>query len=116
MPRGVTVAGVEVGGLSRAEAEAKLRDQLDGRLKQPMQLKVADVTTPVDPAKAGLVPDWTKTLDHAGAQPVNPITNVAADIMLDDLAWWSSALEKARAGGELVPGNFRLRAALTPQS
>jgi hypothetical protein len=31
---------------------------------------------------------------------------------LDDLAWWSAALEKARAGGELQPGSFRLRAAL----
>ena len=38
--------------------------------------------------------------------------NAAADIMLDDLAWWSAALEKARAGGELQPGSFRLRAAL----
>jgi hypothetical protein len=32
--------------------------------------------------------------------------------MLDDLAWWTAALEKARAGGELVPGTFRLRAAM----
>ena len=38
--------------------------------------------------------------------------NAAADIMLDDLAWWSAALEKARAGGELQPGSFRMRAAL----
>ena len=48
------------------------------------------------------------------AEPVNPITNAAADIMLDDLAWWSAALEKARAAGELPPGTFRLRAALAP--
>jgi hypothetical protein len=32
--------------------------------------------------------------------------------MLDDLAWWSAALEKARAGGELQPGSLRMRAAL----
>jgi hypothetical protein len=32
--------------------------------------------------------------------------------MLEDLAWWSSALEKARAAGELQPGSFRARAAL----
>jgi NAD(P)H-dependent FMN reductase len=44
-------------------------------------------------------------------QPTNPMTDVAAQIMLDDLAWWSSALEKARAGGELPPGGVRLRAA-----
>ncbi|MGD0880995.1 MAG: hypothetical protein ABSB09_05460 [Acidimicrobiales bacterium] len=28
------------------------------------------------------------------------------------LAWWSQALEAARAGGELVPGTFRARAAM----
>ena len=32
-------------------------------------------------------------------------------VMLDDLAWWSSALEKARAAGELRPGVQRVRAA-----
>jgi hypothetical protein len=33
-------------------------------------------------------------------------------IMLDDLAWWSSALAKARTeGGELLPGTMRVRAA-----
>jgi hypothetical protein len=32
--------------------------------------------------------------------------------MLDDLAWWSSALEKARADGELTLGTLRARAAL----
>ncbi|MFD1051807.1 peptidoglycan binding domain-containing protein, partial [Kibdelosporangium lantanae] len=34
------------------------------------------MTTQVDPAKAGLTPDWRKTLDNAGSQPVNPITRV----------------------------------------
>jgi NAD(P)H-dependent FMN reductase len=62
-----------------------------------------------------IIPQVQAAFDENG-QPVNPITNVAADIMLDDLAWWSAALEKARAGGELVPGSFRLRAALAPQS
>jgi hypothetical protein len=32
--------------------------------------------------------------------------------MLDDLAWWTAALDKARAEGELRPGTFRLQAAL----
>ena len=47
--------------------------------------------------------------DH---QPKNPIASAAADIMLDDLAWWSAALEKARSAGELPPGNARLAAAM----
>jgi NAD(P)H-dependent FMN reductase len=45
-------------------------------------------------------------------EPVNPITKASLGIMLDDLAWWSTALEQARAAGELIPANFRLRAAM----
>jgi len=41
------------------------------------------------------------------------MTNTSADVMLDDLAWWSAALEKARAAGELTPGILRRQAALT---
>jgi hypothetical protein len=44
--------------------------------------------------------------------PANPETGIRLQVMLDDLAWWSSALEKARADGELPPGTFRVRAAL----
>jgi NAD(P)H-dependent FMN reductase len=43
--------------------------------------------------------------------PVNAITRAALDILLDDLAWWSAALEAARRNGELRPGAFRLMAA-----
>ena len=58
-----------------------------------------------------VIPNVRQAFDADG-QPVNPVMNAAADIMLDDLAWWSAALEKARAGGELQPGSFRLQAAL----
>jgi NAD(P)H-dependent FMN reductase len=58
-----------------------------------------------------IIPHVSDAFDAEG-EPKNPITNAAADIMLDDLAWWSAALGKARAEGELVPGAFRLRAAL----
>jgi NAD(P)H-dependent FMN reductase len=58
-----------------------------------------------------IIPHVREAFDGDG-QPKDPITSAAADIMLDDLAWWSAALEKARAGGELQPGAFRLRAAL----
>ncbi len=59
-----------------------------------------------------IIPFVQAAFDEQG-QPVSPVANVAADVMLDDLAWWSAALEKARAAGELVPGSFRLRAAAT---
>jgi NAD(P)H-dependent FMN reductase len=62
-----------------------------------------------------VIPNVREAFDADG-QPKNPIMNAAADIMLDDLAWWSAVLEQARAGGELQPGTFRLRAALAPAS
>jgi NAD(P)H-dependent FMN reductase len=45
-------------------------------------------------------------------EPASPISAAALSIMLDDLAWWSAAMEKARAEGELRPGVMRLRAAM----
>lgn len=78
VPRGVTVAGVEVGGLDHASAEKKLREQIEPRLTHPVQLKAGDVTVELEPAKAGLTPDWAKTLEAAGEQPVNPITRLTS--------------------------------------
>jgi NAD(P)H-dependent FMN reductase len=58
-----------------------------------------------------IIPNVRDAFDADG-QPKNPATDAAAGIMLDDLAWWAAALDKARAEGELPPGSFRLRAAL----
>jgi NAD(P)H-dependent FMN reductase len=44
-------------------------------------------------------------------EPKNPATDIALSIALDDLAWWSKVMTRARAEGELAPGTFRARAA-----
>lgn len=44
------------------------------------------------------------------SKPISPMTEAAATVMLDDLAWWSQILTKARASGELAPGSARIRA------
>ena len=44
-------------------------------------------------------------------EPTGPATDIALSITLDDLAWWSGTLSRARAEGELLPGSFRARAA-----
>jgi hypothetical protein len=36
-------------------------------------------------------------------EPADPATGISLQVMLDDLAWWSAALEKARAGGNWCP-------------
>jgi NAD(P)H-dependent FMN reductase len=40
--------------------------------------------------------------------PKDPMTDAALTVMLDDLAWWGTALQRARAEGELAPGTARL--------
>ena len=58
-----------------------------------------------------VVPFVATAFDEDG-EPIDPAANVSLDVMLDDLAWWSQVLEAARAGGELIPGAFRVRAAM----
>jgi vancomycin resistance protein YoaR len=72
MPRGVTVAGVRVGGMTRAAAERRLSRQLEPQLDHPIALRVGDVDATLEPRRAGLTPDWPATLAQAGKQPLNP--------------------------------------------
>jgi NAD(P)H-dependent FMN reductase len=60
-----------------------------------------------------VIPFVNSAIDDHG-EPVDPTATVKLKIMLDDLAWWSSALEKARADGELPPAMFRTQAAVSP--
>jgi NAD(P)H-dependent FMN reductase len=43
--------------------------------------------------------------------PIDPDTETALEIVLDDLAWWTEVLSRARSEGQLVPGVFRAREA-----
>ncbi|MEH6793073.1 MAG: VanW family protein [Rhodococcus sp. (in: high G+C Gram-positive bacteria)] len=78
VPRGVTVAGIEVGGKSHSDAEALLRSELGARAEQPVLVDVGDRQVEVLPAAAGLGVDWNATLDRAGSQPINPITRLTS--------------------------------------
>jgi vancomycin resistance protein YoaR len=78
VPRGVTVAGVPVGGISRVAAEQRLREQLEPRLSHPITLEAGDVNATLDPARAGLSLDWPATVNQAGKQPLNPWTRLTS--------------------------------------
>ncbi len=78
VPRGVTVAGIPVGGLALADAEQALRAQIEPRTTQPVPVMVGDAKTTVDPKAAGLAVDWTATVARAGDQPLNPVTRIAS--------------------------------------
>jgi vancomycin resistance protein YoaR len=82
VPRGVTVAGVPIGGLSRLAASDTLRSTLEPRVTRPVTLVAGTgpdaATTTLDPRAAGLGLDVDATIDQAGAQPLNPFTRVAS--------------------------------------
>lgn len=44
--------------------------------------------------------------------PIDPMSEIAMTVMLDDLEWWGTLLAGARARGELAPASLRVRAAL----
>lgn len=97
LPRGVTVAGVDVGGSSRADAEAILQAQVGPRVNQPVSVKAGDVFAELVPAQAGLDVDWQATLERADAQPLNPFTRVASFFTSDEIGVVSTRDESALA-------------------
>jgi NAD(P)H-dependent FMN reductase len=57
-----------------------------------------------------LIPKVGEAFTEAG-DPIDPGTEAALQITLDDLAWWGRTLRAARQSGELKPGAFRMSAA-----
>jgi NAD(P)H-dependent FMN reductase len=57
-----------------------------------------------------VIPQVFEAFDGTGI-PINPVTDISLQTALDDLAWWSIAMEHARAAGELSPAVFRIQAA-----
>lgn len=78
VPRGVTVAGVDVGGMSRTAAEQTLRQELQPRFDDPITITAGDVQTELNPKSAGLGVDWQGTLEQAGKPPLSPITRITS--------------------------------------
>jgi NAD(P)H-dependent FMN reductase len=53
-----------------------------------------------------LIAQVGKAFDADG-RPVDPATDRALTVLLDDLAWWAGALRQARRAGELPPARRR---------
>jgi len=66
VPRGTTVAGVEIGGLAPDDAVAALQDGLTDLVDRPITAQVGDQEAQVDPAKAGLTVDYDASVAAAG--------------------------------------------------
>jgi NAD(P)H-dependent FMN reductase len=59
-----------------------------------------------------ILPFVDKAFTEEG-EPADPATEVSLQILLEDLAWWATALRNAREAGELLPGKIRARMAAT---
>ncbi|WP_309230397.1 VanW family protein [Nocardia sp. SYP-A9097] len=76
VPRGVQVAGIDISGLQRSQAQTRLELELNQRAAQPLTVEIGDVRADLVPRDAGLSVDWDGTWDRIGGQPVNPFTRV----------------------------------------
>src|SRR5699024_5772148 len=76
VPRGVTVGGVDIGGMSESQAEQRLRLKLGEQVREPVTVKAGNMSSMLEPTQAGLQVDWGATVAQAGKQPLNPITRI----------------------------------------
>jgi vancomycin resistance protein YoaR len=108
VPRGTTIAGVHVGGMSPAEARTALEDGLADRADEPITVSVDGRTRAVSPDEAGLAVDYAASIAaaggerswhpgrlwdyYAGGDDLEPVVTVAEDAMAataDDLDTWA---------------------------
>lgn len=117
VPRGTTVAGIEVGGMSAEDARTALTEGLAERSSQPITVTAREVSGTVDPATAGLTFDVEATVDSltgidlrpqrmwqhlAGGGAESPVTEVddgLLDAAIEDL---SGSLTLAPVDGSVV--------------
>lgn len=85
VPRGTEVSGIEVGGMTLADAEQRLVEQLGPRVDDEVDLRAGAVSTTLDPRAVGLSVDWQGTLDRAGEQPLNPVTRLISLVWSTDV-------------------------------
>lgn len=105
LPFGVRVAGVDIGGLPPAQAEATLRRELADEAARPIQVTAGKLSTSIDPAEVGLKLDARATVaaaDDGFPSPVDLFTSlfgerdVAPRIQVDERKL-AAAIEKIAA-------------------
>ncbi len=117
VPRGTTVAGVEIGGLSASSAEEKLTEGLSGVSTAAVPVSAQDVSGSLDPATAGLVFDAHATAEKltgldlrpqrlwrhiAGGREEPPVTQVDDDALGTAIEDLSGTLALAPVDGSIV--------------
>ncbi|MGP3774068.1 hypothetical protein ACTWJ8_24950 [Streptomyces sp. SDT5-1] len=117
VPKGTTVAGVDIGGGTRDEATSKLENALGKRTEQPLKLEVNGKTVRLAPEQAGLSFDTASTVAAAAGSDYNPVSvigslfgneRVVAPVMPVDEEKLAAALERA-AGGAAASGDGTIK-------
>lgn len=78
VPRGVTVGGVDIGGMTPNQASQRLRNELGEDVRAPFTVEAGNMYSIIDPTQSGLQVDWAGTVEQAGKQPINPITRLTS--------------------------------------
>ena len=73
VPRGATVAGVDIGGLDRDAAIAALQSGLTSVTTEPIAVTAGDVTGTIDPTSAGLTLDAPATVSRLVGFDLHPV-------------------------------------------
>lgn len=73
VPQRTTVLGIDISGLTKEDAVAKLTSELSTRAAEPVQLVAEGKEAELDPATAGLAIDYPATVDAAGGRTLNPV-------------------------------------------
>lgn len=63
LPFNTTIAGVDVGGMTRGEASTALQEELAPRITQKLTVQVAGRTYSLDPQRSGLAYDIDRSID-----------------------------------------------------
>ncbi|MEL7975860.1 VanW family protein [Isoptericola sp. F-RaC21] len=72
VPKGTSVAGVEIGGMDAGPAVAALDDGLGPRAAEPVEVQAGEASSTIDPAEAGLSFDAQATVDGLTGFSLNP--------------------------------------------
>ncbi len=72
--QGTSVRGLDIGGMTKADAAARLERTFGPGATAAVALKLGAEVVKVDPAKAGLTVDWDATAEQGARLILNPVT------------------------------------------
>ena len=110
VPAGTSVRGVDIGGMTTAEAAATLEEELGDEAAAPIPVTAGEATTEIEPEEAGLAVDWEATASQASGLILRPselLAHLRGEVELEPITTTDSdklvaaldALAEDRRGG-----------------